>query len=85
MHFFAARSPVFTHLNATLQGLTTIRAYGAQRTLIMEFDKHQDLHTSAWYMYIAASSAFGFALDMLCFVFVAFVTFSFLTFGEGTR
>lgn len=77
------RSPVFTHLNATLQGLTTIRAYGAQSILGKEFDKHQDYHTSAWFMYIAASSAFGFYLDVLCFMFTAFVTFSFLTFGEG--
>lgn len=79
------RSPVFTHLNATLQGLTTIRAYGAQNVLGREFDKHQDLHTSAWFMYIAASSAFGFYLDVLCFTFTAIVTFSFLTFGEGKQ
>ncbi|XP_022904684.2 ATP-binding cassette sub-family C member 4-like isoform X1 [Onthophagus taurus] len=77
------RSPVFTHLNATLQGLTTIRSNGAQDTLRYEFDKHQDLHTSAWFMYISASSAFGFYLDCLCFLFTALVTFSFLTLAEG--
>lgn len=76
------RSPVFTHLNASLQGLTTIRAYGAQKLLTREFDKHQDLHTGAWFMYISASSAFGFYLDILCFVFTGLVTFSFLTFGD---
>ncbi|XP_025836204.1 multidrug resistance-associated protein 4-like [Agrilus planipennis] len=76
------RSPVFTHLNATLQGLTTIRAYGAQTILKEEFDKHQDLHTSAWFMYIAVSSAFGFILDLFCTAFTTLVTLSFLTFGE---
>ncbi|XP_044267576.1 ATP-binding cassette sub-family C member 4-like [Tribolium madens] len=77
------RSPVFTHLNATLNGLTTIRAFQAENILRNEFDKHQDYHTSAWFMYIAASSAFGFYLDFLCFIFVALVTFSFLTFGDS--
>lgn len=77
------RSPVFTHLNATLQGLTTIRACGAQGILKEEFDKHQDLHSSAWFMYISSSSAFGFALDVLCFIFTALVTFSFLISSES--
>lgn len=83
-HFtFTVRSPVFTHLNATLQGLTTIRSFHAEDILRLEFDKHQDCHTSAWFMYIAASSAFGFYLDILCFIFVAIITFSFLTFGNS--
>ncbi|CAK9798979.1 Probable multidrug resistance-associated protein lethal(2)03659 [Anthophora quadrimaculata] len=72
------RSPVFTHLNATLNGLTTIRAYCAQDILKTEFDKLQDVHTSTVYMYMVASTAFGFSLDIFCFVFTSLVTFSFL-------
>ncbi|XP_014611630.1 PREDICTED: multidrug resistance-associated protein 4 [Polistes canadensis] len=72
------RSPVFTHLNATLNGLSTIRAYGAQEILKKEFDKFQDTHTSTVYMYIVTSTAFGFSLDIFCFIFTSLVTFSFL-------
>ncbi|XP_043529381.1 ATP-binding cassette sub-family C member 4-like [Frieseomelitta varia] len=72
------RSPVFTHLTTTLNGLTTIRAYCAQDILKKEFDKLQDVHTSSVYMYIVASAAFGFSLDIFCFVFTSIVTFSFL-------
>ncbi|KDR20353.1 putative multidrug resistance-associated protein [Zootermopsis nevadensis] len=75
------KSPVFTHLTATLQGLTTIRAYGAQNILCSEFDKHQDLHSSAWYMFITTSQAFGFCLDVFCLIFIGIVTFSFLLIG----
>ena len=78
MILFAARSPVFTHLNATLNGLSTIRAYRAQTILKTEFDKFQDVHTSSWFMFIATSTAFGFSLDVFCFIFTALVTFSFV-------
>lgn len=78
-----ARSPVFTHLNATLNGLTTIRAYCAQTILKQEFDKLQDVHTSTVYMYIVTSTAFGFTLDVFCFFFISLVTFSFLLFNQS--
>ncbi|CAH0405995.1 unnamed protein product [Chilo suppressalis] len=77
------RSPVFSHLNATLQGITTIRAFGAQEALIREFDNHQDLHSSAWYLFIASSRAFGFWLDLVCVVYIGMVTLSFLVFGQN--
>ncbi|XP_045542487.1 ATP-binding cassette subfamily C member 4 isoform X2 [Papilio machaon] len=76
------RSPVFSHLNASLQGITTIRAFGAQEALIREFDNHQDLHSSAWYLFIASSRAFGFWLDLVCVVYIAIVTLSFLVFDQ---
>nr|CAD7454354.1 unnamed protein product [Timema tahoe] len=37
----SAKSPVFTHLQATLRGLSTIRAYEAQNILKAEFDNYQ--------------------------------------------
>ncbi|XP_011309864.1 probable multidrug resistance-associated protein lethal(2)03659 [Fopius arisanus] len=71
-------APVFTHLNVTMSGLTTIRAFNAQELLRMEFDRFQDGHSSAWYMFIATSSAFGFALDVFCWVLTIIVTFGLL-------
>ncbi|CAG2061180.1 unnamed protein product [Timema podura] len=134
------KSPVFTHLHSTLKGLSTIRAYGAEKVLTNEFDEHQgkkvvlaqflrqrcqidvpssrlvltllhptksvpsltlqsmitnlhpwyvmvcygmDLHSSAYYTYISASTAFGFYLDITLFLYIIGVTFCFLVF-EGS-
>jgi ATP-binding cassette subfamily C (CFTR/MRP) protein 4 len=76
------RSPVFSHLNASLQGLTTIRAFGAQEILEREFDNHQDLHSAAWFSFISTSRAFGYWLDIVCIIYITLVTFSFLVIGN---
>ncbi|XP_054270008.1 probable multidrug resistance-associated protein lethal(2)03659 [Macrosteles quadrilineatus] len=73
-----ARSPVFAHLNASLQGLTTIRAFGAQHILTQEYDYHQDVHSSAWFMFLSSSRAFGMWLDMVCLLYIIVVVFGFL-------
>lgn len=46
-----------------------------------EFDKIQDLHSSAFYLFISTSRAFGFWLDLFCVVYIAVVTISFFIFG----
>ncbi|XP_014296337.1 probable multidrug resistance-associated protein lethal(2)03659 [Microplitis demolitor] len=76
------RSPVFNHLSATLQGLPTIRSFNAEEVLTKEFDHHQDLHSSAWYIFIASSRAFGFWLDIFCLIYIACVTMSFLLLSD---
>ncbi|KAH0544123.1 probable multidrug resistance-associated protein lethal(2)03659 [Cotesia glomerata] len=76
------RSPVFNHLSATLHGLSTIRSFNAEEILIKEFDHHQDLHSSAWYIFIASSRSFGFWLDIFCLLYVTCVTMSFLILSD---
>ncbi|CAG9836010.1 unnamed protein product [Diabrotica balteata] len=67
------RSPIYTHLTASLQGLTTIRAFRAQDILKEEFDRYQNLHSAAFFMYLAANRTFGFWLDFICVIYVGLV------------
>ena len=48
--------------------------------LVQEFDELQDDNSSAWYMFIATSRAFGYWLDVLCCVYIAIIAYSFLVF-----
>lgn len=81
---FSARSPIFSHANATLQGLSTIRAFKAQQILSNEFDTHQDLNTSSWYLFLASTRAFALWLELVCVLYMATVILSFLFLGNGT-
>lgn len=47
-----AKSPVFSHISATLSGLPTIRAFNAEKLLQQEFDDHQDLNTGVYFMFL---------------------------------
>lgn len=79
------RAPVFSHVSSSLFGLPTIRASNAQQMIIDEFDVLQDQHTGTWFLYIAASEAFGFYLDIISVVFLTILTFQFLIFNDGTH
>ena len=76
------RSPIYSHLGASLNGLSTIRAFNAERILISEFDNHQDLHSSAFYIFMATSRAFGFWLDVFCVIYIAIVTLTFFVMDD---
>ncbi|XP_060517596.1 ATP-binding cassette sub-family C member 4-like [Cylas formicarius] len=76
------RAPVFSHVSASLYGLSTIRAFNAQDIVVNEFDVLQDQHTGTWFLFGAISESLGFYLDVISTIFLALVTFQFLIFGD---
>uniref|UniRef100_A0A3P9LFB7 ATP-binding cassette, sub-family C (CFTR/MRP), member 4 n=1 Tax=Oryzias latipes TaxID=8090 RepID=A0A3P9LFB7_ORYLA len=72
------RSPVFSHLSSSLQGLWTIRAFGAEERFQREFDSHQDLHSGAWFLFLTTSRWFAVRLDGICAIFITITTFGVL-------
>ncbi|XP_035707943.1 multidrug resistance-associated protein 4 isoform X2 [Folsomia candida] len=77
------RSPILSHLSVTMQGLDTIRAFKSQSTLMKQFDSHHDLHSAAWFLFIAVNRWFGIWLELASVMFLVFVTIGFL-FVEST-
>ncbi|CAG9813317.1 unnamed protein product [Phaedon cochleariae] len=76
------KSPMLSHLTATVNGLSTVRAFSAEEMLIKEFDEYQDVHSAAWFLYMASSKCFGFWLDIICIVFIAVAVFLLLVFSK---
>ncbi|KFB53213.1 AGAP003221-PA-like protein [Anopheles sinensis] len=78
------RSPVFSHLSATLSGLSTIRSSNAQEKIREEFDDLQNVHSAVWQLTMASNAALGLWLDCISTAFVACVTFSFIVLHQDT-
>lgn len=76
------KSPVFSHMTASVQGLSTIRAFAAQKLLVKEFDELQNRHSAAWFLFIASSRCFAFWLDAICISCIAAATFSLIALNK---
>ncbi|XP_042282221.1 ATP-binding cassette sub-family C member 4-like isoform X2 [Thunnus maccoyii] len=77
------RSPVFSHLSSSLQGLSTIRAFKAQQRFQQMFDEYQDLHSEAWFLFLTTSRWFAVRLDGICSIFVTITAFGCLYLRDG--
>ena len=78
MQIFLGRSPVFSHLSASLSGIATIRSRNLQDTVAKEFDQLQDVHSGVWQLTMASNTALGLWLDCVSCCFLTAVTFSFI-------
>nr|CAI9712223.1 unnamed protein product [Rangifer tarandus platyrhynchus] len=77
------RSPVFSHLASSLQGLGTIRAYKAEHKFQKLFNAHQDLHSEAWFLLLTTSRWLAVYLDVICAIFVTIVAFGALILADA--
>ncbi|XP_028288471.1 multidrug resistance-associated protein 4-like isoform X2 [Parambassis ranga] len=77
------RSPVFSHLSSSLQGLWTIRVFRAEEQSKKAFDAHQDLHSEAWFLFLITSRWLALNLDSICSIFITFITFGCILLRDG--
>ncbi|XP_015779531.1 PREDICTED: multidrug resistance-associated protein 4-like [Acropora digitifera] len=77
------RNPLYSHISATIQGLTTIRAYSAEDRFRHMYHVYQDDHTATWFLFQAGSRWLGSRLDFMCAMFIVVVTITPLLMAEG--
>lgn len=78
------KSPLFSHINATLNGLPTIRSSGnnVQKMVRDRFDELQNTHSGAWYQVLACGSVFGIVVDTITCLFMVCLCYSFILIRE---
>ena len=74
--FLLARSPLYSHISASLQGLTTIRACERQDAFIAYFHAYQNEQSKGWSVFLMTSRWFGIRIDTISAIFVGIVAFS---------
>ncbi|ORY51103.1 P-loop containing nucleoside triphosphate hydrolase protein [Rhizoclosmatium globosum] len=70
------RSPVYATIPATLEGLSTVRAFHAQDRFIETFIKLQNNNTRISLLYISVSRWLGMRLDIISAAFLTLVVFA---------
>ena len=79
MYFYAystARSPLYSHISSTIQGLSTIRAYKEEEKFSIYLHHYLNEHTKGWYLYLATNQWFGMRIDLISAAFLATVVLS---------
>lgn len=81
--YLIGRSPIFAHTNSTISGLTTIRAYKSNETLIREFNSLQDSNTSVCFVFNSSSRALALWLELICVLYMTIVIAIFFVFEKS--
>ncbi|KAI9221242.1 P-loop containing nucleoside triphosphate hydrolase protein [Blastocladiella britannica] len=69
------RSPMYSHLSASLEGLPVIRALGAQQLFAKRFNEYTDANTRAVFAQAGCARWLGVRLDLMSSVFLGIAAF----------
>ena len=58
----SAKSPIFSHMSHTLDGHISIKAFGIVEEFNKTFQRHQDVHTSAYNLFICSYRWMGLSI-----------------------
>ncbi|KAF9577874.1 hypothetical protein BGW38_006645, partial [Lunasporangiospora selenospora] len=64
------RSPIYSQLSETLDGLTSVRAFGAGERFMNRFVEAQESNGRAFFAYLICARWLGFRLDVLSALFI---------------
>lgn len=71
---FIDRSPVYSHISTTIDGLSTIRAFGYEGMFNDQFRVMLDNHSATWFLSICAARALSVFVDWICAIYCCIVT-----------
>jgi len=77
-----ARSPIFSLVGTSLEGLSTLRAFKMELKLTRLFDRQQDVHSSAWFSFLSLGRWLGMSSDLLVIAFLAVAVTLPLIYGD---
>jgi len=62
------RSPIYSHITTTLQGLVSVRAYNKQSEFTTRFNDYVDENINASYLYHCSTRWFALYSDLVCMI-----------------
>ncbi|KAJ6220572.1 hypothetical protein RDWZM_006384 [Blomia tropicalis] len=65
-----ARSPIYSHVNNTLSGLTTIRSFQVENIFVKQFSAYINDHSATYWLNICVPRTLGMSMDWLCIFYV---------------
>ncbi|CAF4394172.1 unnamed protein product [Rotaria sp. Silwood2] len=69
------RSPIYSHLTSTIQGLKVIRSYRAEAMCLAEFHSHLDNNIRAEYLHTTVNQWATIRFDWIALIFITCITF----------